>query len=380
VSTAKIAVLKRLPTNTKKMKIHLTPETIKLVLSGLSKAVQRRATLPVLSYVLIQRKKSLVALTVTDLDAWITLAAGEDIAPDASALVPLVAFKAIPKNSAATVNIGDKSTSLTYMVGETEITVPVDFMPADDFPATPTFAGPVPCPLGDAKSHILQAMQCASKDAMRYVLQGCYLDVSKANSHVVVATDGTQLFSANSVTLPFDKSVILPDHAFVTCPAFVKDGPWSMSTDKDECIVLASDNFTFQCSAIDANFPNWRQVIPDSGAAKTRITFTPDTAAAILRMLPGIPESKKDINHGIGLRVTKQGVELLGRTSESGFDSTFPVTAAVKGLEQTIALNRELLKRALSFGLLDLEVFDPLSALRFHAPSRQMVVMPMRVA
>ena len=54
--------------------------------------------------------------------------------------------------------------------------------------------------------------------------------------------------------------------------------------------------------------------------------------------------------------------------------------ATAKGSDLTIRLNRDYLAKALDYGLTNIGLIDPMSALQFTREGRQMVVMPLRVA
>jgi DNA polymerase III sliding clamp (beta) subunit (PCNA family) len=65
------------------------------------------------------------------------------------------------------------------------------------------------------RESLLEAMDCASVDSTRYVLNGTFIDAKDSKANYVVATDGKHLYSANSFTLPLKESVIIPTHKFL---------------------------------------------------------------------------------------------------------------------------------------------------------------------
>jgi hypothetical protein len=83
--------------------------------------------------------------------------------------------------------------------------------------------------LDDAFKQALQeALDCASTDQSRYVINGACLDVSKKEAHYVVGTDGRHLFSANSFLFDVPQSIIVPPGKFLTWAGFTDDGPWTL--------------------------------------------------------------------------------------------------------------------------------------------------------
>jgi DNA polymerase III sliding clamp (beta) subunit (PCNA family) len=87
----------------------------------------------------------------------------------------------------------------------------VDSLPAAEFPDVPRINGEAIAVPDAMRAAIHQALECASDDETRLILNGAYVDVS-TGSHYVVGTDGRHLFSSNSFSLPLKKSVLIPNH------------------------------------------------------------------------------------------------------------------------------------------------------------------------
>ena len=126
---------------------------LKPALTGFSKVIAKRMTLPVLSHLKIERTKDgWIALTATDLDSFLTLrleqpASGEPI----SLLVPydelLKIAKSCPNTDTLLIRSESKSVVIQYAIGNQVAEVKVDAMPVDEFPPTPKISGEaVPLP------------------------------------------------------------------------------------------------------------------------------------------------------------------------------------------------------------------------------------------
>ena len=369
-------------------KIALPIAELKPALTGLGKIIAKRTTLPVLSHLKIERTKDgWIALTGTDLDHFVTVrleqpSQGEPL----SLLVPYDELLKISKNCPKTDSLlldGDsKAVTIQYAIGSQVAEAKVDSLSVEEFPETPRIKGE-PIPVSDAvRQSIHDAMECASTDPTRAILNGAYLDVTKPNAHYVVGTDGRHLFSSNSFSLPMKESILIPSHRFLGFKEFNNDGEWQLKfgTGKEmpQPLQLSSRRWRFICRQIEGNYPNWRQVVPDGSGTQTTITVDREAVEAILQTVTRMPDHDA-VNHGLGMEVTGQQVRVLGKSSQD--DTWTRVTlegVKIQGKEVTTFLNREFLAKALRFGLTRIEIIDALSPLKFSEGGRQMIVMPVR--
>lgn len=232
---------------------------------------------------------------------------------------------------------------------------------------------------------VQQALECASTDETRLILNGAYLDVSKPKAHYVVGTDGRHLFSSNSFALPLKDSVLIPSHRFLGWKEFHADGEWQLQvapkekdSDDPPPFQISSRRWQFLSRQIAGNYPNWRQVVPDGNSTQTTIDIDPEALEAILQIITKMPDHD-EANHGLGLQVIGSQMRLIGRSSKDGDWTRVAIEGAeIKGKEVTTFLNRELLAKALRFGLTKIEVIDSMSPLKFSQGGRQMIIMPGR--
>ena len=119
-----------------------------------------------------------------------------------------------------------------------------------DFPSLPQIDG-TPVPLNsDIRQAILEAMECASTDETRVILNGCYLDLSDPGCQQIVATDGRHLYSSNSFSLPLQGSLLIPDHKFLGWREFGNDGEWQLQVqpslkDRPGMLQISSRRWSF---------------------------------------------------------------------------------------------------------------------------------------
>jgi DNA polymerase III sliding clamp (beta) subunit (PCNA family) len=268
-------------------------------------------------------------------------------------------------------------------------------IPVQEWPAVKVIGGE-PTPLDAAvKVAIREAMECASTDSSRYVLNGACLDVRDKDAHYVIGTDGRHLFSANTFTFNLPQNLIIPSSKFMTWPAFATDGPWQLrmlpaikpdEKEKDAAkkneeppwFQIDSDHWSYQARAIDGEFPNWKQVIPANTSGWTNITLQTSAINTIIEALPLLP-GNEDVNRAVTL-VAGNGLLIKARGEDQPEWTKINVpNASVIGKAVEVALNRSFLFKALRFGLSEIQIQDSLSPLVFSAPGKTVIVMPVRM-
>jgi DNA polymerase III sliding clamp (beta) subunit (PCNA family) len=372
-------------------KITLPAGELKMALSGLSKIISKRAALPVLQHVRVERlSDGALTISATDLDAFASYRFEEGGEGNAeSILVPLPPLHSIVKGCAGKENIGlEKLTgdriAIRYQIGGQDAEQQIPFLPVEEWPAPPKINGERALLNGALRSALLEALKCASTDETRYVLRSAYIDVSDKGSHYVVGTDGRHLYSSNSFHIPIESSVIIPDHRFLAWKELAQDGDWELRVklDKDQpaFVEISSYRWSFVCKAIEGTFPNWRQVLPDLSGFKSRIRIPASALNDFIEVVTKLPFD--GINHPIGIKLGAEGKLILFGRAPGTDKLTEAAFAAVEanGDPVTICLNRDYLIKAFRFELTEVQIADSLSPIRCSDQSgRQMIIMPIRL-
>jgi DNA polymerase III sliding clamp (beta) subunit (PCNA family) len=382
--------------------ITLPVAELKSALPGLSKIVSRSSNLPVLQCMKVELSsdEKTVSLQAHKLDEVATVKL-ENKADGLSGpmLVPLEMLSKIIKGCSASQSIrliGSKEeTKIRYSVAGSFVDRALTHIPVNQWPAVKVIDGE-PTPMDAAvKVAIREAMECASTDCSRYVLNGACLDVRDKEAHYVIGTDGRHLFSANTFTFNLPQNLIIPSSKFVVWPAFAADGPWQLrmvpavkapEKEKDDgqkneeppWFQIDSDHWSYQARAIDGEFPNWKQVMPANTSGWTIITLQTPAVDTIMEALPLLP-GNEDMNRAVTL-VADNGLLIKAKGKDQAEWTRINVpNAGVIGKAIEVALNRGFLLKALRFGLSQIQIQDSLSPLVFSAPGRTMIVMPVRM-
>ena len=367
--------------------INLPLAELKPALVGLAKGIQKHS-LPILAAVKIERTRDgWVTLTTTDLDHFITVRLEQPVDGDPTTIViPHDELLKLANKCGKddTLSVCDAGI-IKYPVGKQLAENRCTSLPAEEFPEIPRIKGD-PIPVNDGLRQVIhEAMECASSDPTRYILNGVYIDVSDRKCQQVVATDGSHLFASNSFSLPLTESIIIPDHKFLGWKGFNTDGEWQMrlATDPKEgqkpFLQVSSRRWRFITNQHEGNYPNWRQVLPTE--FKTTVDMTDDVLANAIAIVERIPYDAESRHKPVTLVHDGKKLSIRGRArDDSEWTSVEIPGAKITGNMINIHLNRDFLLKALGFGLNRIEMIDHLSPLKFSNGGRQMVVMPVRPA
>lgn len=365
--------------------IHLPVAELKPALNGLGKIINLKSAVPILLQVKVERtSEGWIALTATDLDRFVTVRFEHPSeGPPLAVLIPFDQLAQITKKS------GRDESLIVEVHSPTDVMIrfaladnlggsKVKALPIEEFPTTPRIkADGIPLP-AEIRRSIREAMDCASVDSTRYILNGTFIDTSNPKACYIVGTDGKHLYSANSFTLPLRNSVIIPSHKFLGWKEFNLDGEWQIKAD-EVAVQLSTRRWRFISKQIEGNYPNWRQTIPNPNEAKTRITINPDKLEDINKLIQRIPCHDSDKFNTIGLEWKQGQFLLLGKDSPEEPWTRVPVLDVKgEGPEVTIFINRRFLTKAFDYGLNAIALINDISCLRFHNLGKQMIVMPLR--
>ncbi len=370
--------------------IALPVAELKPALVGLGKVLNKQSSLPVLSTIKVERTTDgWITLTVTDLDTFATVRLEQPT--NGTPEVLLVPYDALAKTVKScgkdeqilVERLDDTTVSIRHAIGHQFAEQKIETGKPEEFPLIPRIKGEA-IPLPEAlRLSLHQAIDCSSTDETRYVLNGAYLDVSDEKYHHVVGTDGRHLYSSNSFSVALQKSLILRSHRFLKWKEFNQDGEWQLKTARLNYaqaadIQISTRRWRFITREIDGNYPNWRQVIPRGDEMKIHFDLQAEAIEQVLQTIQRMP-SHDSVNASIGIEVEGGKVRLLGKSQTAEYWTKVEVPAIdVIGGPLITFLNREILTKALKFGLAAVDLIDAMSPLVFSSGGRRMIVMPVR--
>jgi len=371
------------------VKLSLMQENLARGLQVVGRAVSSRATLPVLSNVLLRTEDAGLKLTTTNLEIGITCWVPGKIETDGTLTVPARLFadivNSLPPGERVDLE-SDGADSLRIRSGR--FRAHIKGIEADEFPAIPS-AGERPTTRVAQKvlrSALGEVAFAAASDESRPILTGVLTRFAGDRLTLAAADNYRIAVKTIDVLDPVEeKSVVVPAKSYTELARILAD------SDDPVDVVLAPaknqvlfhvDGIDLITRLVDGQFPNYQQVLPTSHS--TRAVVDREDLLKATRLSALIASSSANVVK-ITVPGDGAGTVAVSANAEIG-DNEGEIEAAVEGEGTTIAFNARFLTEVLQnldAHQLALEFNGPLSpgVLRpIGDPDYVHVIMPVRTA
>ncbi len=238
--------------------------------------VGSKATMPILSNVLIEAEKDLISLSTTNLDLGIRCKIKAEIKEGGSVTLPVKRLATIARELPSVDVTFDGSPNHQVKLTSGGSTFKIMGIGKDEFPPLPEF--------GDEKAYTLDQSELVSMlrsvsyaqstDETRYILNGVYFNF-RDEKLTLVATDGRRLaLIAKEMEVPAANAgaIILPAKTVSELNRLLDKGTkvkinfnerraaFQISTDKDTSGLI--DHVYLYSKVVEGNYPNYQQVVP----------------------------------------------------------------------------------------------------------------------
>ncbi|MBE0542254.1 MAG: hypothetical protein IH623_12775 [Verrucomicrobia bacterium] len=369
----------------------MTPEItlpvaeLKQALPGFSKLVSKSRSLPVLQSVRVQRDaQGVVTIEGTDLDAHLAYRlkdaqAGKPV----EVLVPFDSLTKTAKGSSETLTLipdGKDKIRLRYQIGNSPVEQRISCHEINEWPPAPKVTAPSVALDPDFGATLKEALQCASDDSSRPVLNGACLDVTDPKGHYVVGTNGRILFAANSFSFHLKQSVIIPNSKFLLWNGFVTEDGCQFVVQNDPknkelgWVQLQTPRWTYTTRKIAGDYPNWKQAVPTPSAQGTTLKLSAEAVTQVLEVAQQLPGGDVT-NRPVHLFVEAGELHLAGQSRNDPAWARVRIEGvAVTGPDIEAGINREFLVQALRYGLHQINLETPIDVVLFSEGRRKCVV------
>jgi len=248
------------------MKIEIVKDVL---LSGIQKVqnvISARATLPILSNILVEAEQGKLKLTATDLDIGISCVVPVDIQEPGTITIPAKRFgdiiKELPDN-----NISINTKKNNQITIETKsCQFKIMGLSYEDFPKLPEFkeGGVIKIEQSTLKEMLGLTSFAVSLDETRYILNGILFKINQ-NNLTLVATDGKRLaVIERGLTQNTEKTlnIIVPLKT-------IQELNRNLQEEGEVSILLGSNQILFDLGSavivsrlIEGEFPDYQQVVP----------------------------------------------------------------------------------------------------------------------
>ncbi len=268
------------------MKFKISKENLLTGIQTVQNIVSSKATLPILSNMLLETKSNMVKINTTDLDIGISCEIPVNILEEGGITIPAKRFSDIVRElPAGDVTITTKKNNQVDIEGD-NCRFKLTGLPREEFPKFPEFKDKEIIQIDQAvlKEMLRLTSFAVSHEETRYVLNGILFEISNDNIKLV-ATDGKRLAKIDKKILNSikkDISFIIPHKAILEVSRNLKDnGQVSFLTGTNQ-VLFDIDGVLIATRIIEGEFPNYNQVIPKESNPKIKVK-TQELLAAIRR-------------------------------------------------------------------------------------------------
>lgn len=253
------------------MKLTTKRDELVSKLSIVSRAVSTRAATQALSGVLLTATAGRVTLSATDLDLGLETALDADVESEGSVLLPGRLLAEVARSLPdASVEVETRESEQDVEIRSGSSSFHLRVLPAEDFPKLPAVEGEpgLTIPAKALEASIDLVARAASRDDMRPVLTGVYVAAS-GSEMTMVATDSYRLAVKRTELeseLGGEIDANIPARALrelsrILASEGVDAAAISLLTNQ---AVFQAGSITLTTRLIEGQFPNFRQLLPES--------------------------------------------------------------------------------------------------------------------
>ena len=366
------------------MRFSINRTELQNALSIVLKGVSTRSTLPVLSGILLDAHQDALTLQSTDLELSIQYSTAALIEEEGKTVIPGKLCSDIVKSLPdAAVQIEVESDQAIIQCEASSFTIRT--LNPDDFPQFPTVdpTQQIEVPFNMFSSMVKRVSRVVSRDESRAILTGVLIS-QEEDTLRLVATDSYRLAITET---PFEGAgndpfqVVIAGKFLSDVAALPKsDLPITLGVSENQIILTYGDTL-FINRRIEGNFPNYRQLLPDSYTTRAKLN-TNQLSSAIKRVsLLGSSSApvKLDLNNA------SQTLQISAMSQDIGSaEETIP--GQIEGDDMEIAFNYSYILEGLSVVHTDsvfLEAQSPMKPGIFRSDTEEdylYLVMPIRIS
>ena len=329
------------------MKLSLTQENLSRALGSVGRVVSTRATLPVLSNVLLATDGNRLRLSATNLEIGINYWIGSKVDTQGSLTVPARLFAEFV-SSLPHGNIELAALDNILTISSPHFESKINGISAEEFPLIPTLTSDPVLTLDAAtfRDGLAQVVIAASADEARPVLAGVYLYVEDS-SLFMVATDSYRLAEKRlelSGDAPKDFSILVPARTMQELVKLLGDstGELEIYVDDNQVMFRIAD-MELVSRLIEGQFPPYRRIIPEN--ADTSFDIATSELARITKVASLFARESAG---SVRLEIKLEGeVSVVSSDSEVGGNKS-SAECEVSGEDGEISLNARYLTDALA--------------------------------
>ena len=364
------------------MKFNIAKQAFLEALQQMQHVVSNRATLPILSNVLIEAVDGKLNMVTTDLDVGVRGSVEADIQKEGATTLPVRRLVSIIRElPAEDVEVSVDSKNYASIKSGPSF-FKIIGIGKEEFPPLPKFdeAKEYKLQQGLLKDALKKTSYAISTDETRYVLNGIFASF-KEGKMTLVATDGRRLAMVeNEVEFPssHECDVIIPTKAVQELGRLLNEEGDLVLRLTDSQVAFEANDTLLVSKLIEGNYPNYKQVIPSNTTERIQVG-----REAFFETVRRVSLLASDKSNSVKLVFGENSIEITANAQDVG-ESQEVMDVQYGGKQFAIAFNPEFLMaplKALTTENVYLDLIDEMSpgVIRIDG-SFLYVIMPMRVS
>ena len=313
-------------------------------LAVVARAVSTRASVQILSGVLLRAEAGRLHLAATDMELSLRSSFEAQVADEGATVVPgRLLVDLVRLLPASDVIVEQRPEEGVIHITSGSSTASLNTYAAEDFPRLPDLdaVGTFTVPRETLLETVARVLRSASRDESRPVLTGILVRF-EGGSLVMAATDSYRLSVKEtpvSGDVP-DLEAIIPARALTELGRIAQSGDTVELGVHENQVVFAADDVWLTTRRIDGQFPNYRQLLPET--FEHELTLPRAEFLDVVRRVGVLVQRTSPIQ----LRFAEGELRVLARTQDVGeAQETLPV--AFTGEPMEIGFNAEFLREGI---------------------------------
>lgn len=322
------------------VKLTIEQNQLDALLGRVTKAVESRNTIPILSNVLLVADGNTITAIATDLDVEVASTAEAQVEQSGSTTVQAGTLQSIVKklSKGKLVTLEYDAGTLKVSSGRSNLTL--SSLPVKDFPrvANDDYKATFNAEQPEIKRMLDLTEPSMSNEETRYYLQGVYLHSHEGTARAV-STDGHRLALVDSAIEAVFPSVILPRKTVGLVKWLLDEGSVTVSA-SDTKVRFDFGHSVVVSKVIDGTYPDYSRIIPTGWETEVTVNANDVKQAAAL-----VSEVSGDRIRAVKVAV---GTDVVTLTVRSGIDvGVEEVDAVVTGDSVEVGVNSKYLAEIL---------------------------------
>jgi DNA polymerase-3 subunit beta len=300
------------------MKFKTQAEDFSLKLGIVQGISERRATMPVLSHVLLKVDKKKIEISATDLETTMSTWSHAEVSREGSIALPARKLYEIVKELETGEIEVEEIGSHWVEIRSSSALFKIAGLPSDDFPIIPELHSDN---LFSVESSLLEEMVsktifAVSPDELRRNLAGIYFEEAGSKSMRLVATDGHRLSLVEKnidSRVKFGKGFVVPKKGVAELRKVLKLSDKVRIGMGDNFFMAEGEEIILIARLIDADFPDYRQVTPEV----TKATLTVDRNE-FLKALKRVSILSSEKTRSVKFIINRDGMTMISVSPEVG--------------------------------------------------------------